>query len=165
MQTPDASSTGVVSTTRSDLRIRLHPGLARACGAIAIGAMLLPAAGSAGTSKPSLSEQLIIGIALNAGAANGDRRPSLIQHVQATRHRANLIAGGDIVPGSNWCYLIAERGRFVAKDASYPAGGHPPKGSVITLVVDARTGDVLDFGLSDRYPRLRKLGAVHTDLS
>jgi hypothetical protein len=36
---------------------------------------------------------------------------------------------------------------------------------MVTLVVDARTGGVLDFGLSDRYPQLRKLGAVHTYLN
>lgn len=104
-------------------------------------------------------------IALEVAATDGDRRPSLIQHAEATRYRANLIAGGDIVPGKTWCYLIAERGHFIAKNASYPPGGHPPKGTVITLVVDARTGGVLDFGLSDRYPKLRKLGTVHTDLS
>jgi hypothetical protein len=49
-------------------------------------------------------------IALKAAAADGDGRPSLIQHVEATRYRANLIAGGDIVPGNTWCYLIADAG-------------------------------------------------------
>lgn len=126
--------------------------------------MLFPAVGSATPSKHHLSERRIMRIALKAAAADGDHKPSLIQHVAATRHRANLIAGGDVVPDYNWCYLIAERGHFIAKNASYPPGGHPPKGTVMTLVVDARTGGVLDFGLSDRYPQLRKLGAVHTDL-
>jgi hypothetical protein len=36
--------------------------------------------------------------------------------------------------------------------------------SVITLVLDARTGHVTDFGISDRYPPLAQLGPVTTDL-
>lgn len=136
-----------------------------ALAAVASAAMLVPATGSAARPKAHLSEHRLLTIALRAAAANGDRRPSLIQHTEATRYRANLIAGGDIVPGNTWCYLTAERGRFIAKDASSPAGGHRPKGTVITLVVNARTGQGLDFGLSNRYPDLRKLGPVHTDLS
>ena len=148
------------------LRIRRKTGLPEvAAVAIVGGVMLLPAASHATTLKHHLSEHQIMKIALRAAAADGDPKPSLIQHVTGTRYRANLVAGGDIVPGSAWCYLVAERGRFIAKGASYPAGGHPPKGSVITLVVNARTGGVLDFGISDRYPQLRKLGAVHTDLA
>ncbi len=37
-------------------------------------------------------------------------------------------------------------------------------GTVIRLVVDARTGQITDSGLSDRYPPLAQLGRVTTDL-
>jgi hypothetical protein len=35
---------------------------------------------------------------------------------------------------------------------------------VITLVVDAATGQVTDSGVSNRYPPLARLGKVTTDL-
>lgn len=147
------------------MRRRWNTGLpAAAAGAIATGAMLFPAVSSSTASKPQLSEHRILRIALKAAAESGDRKPSLIQHAEGTRYRANLVAGGDIVPGNSWCYLIAERGRFVAKNYMGPSGSHPPRGTVITLVVDARSGVGFDFGISNRYPDLRRLGAVHTDL-
>ncbi len=111
-----------------------------------------------------LSEQQIKGIALSAARQAGDRHPSLIQHAAGSRYQANQVASRDIVPGSLSCYLIAVRGAFVLNNASGPPGAKPPKGTVLTLVVDAKTGATLDFGVADRYPDLKKLGPVTTDL-
>ena len=80
-----------------------------------------------------------------------------------TRFEAVLVSSGDLVFEYNWSYLIAVRGHFIAYDASY-LGAKPPTGSVITLVVDARTGQVTDAGIGNRYPPLAKLGPVTTDL-
>ena len=115
-------------------------------------------------SRRSLTEARILQIARRAAAGAGDRTPSLIQHSQGTRHQANLVAGGDLVAGAQWSYLIAERGSFVLKNASYPSGARAPRGSVLTMVVNAKTGAVTDGGVSDRYPDLAALGTVHTDL-
>jgi hypothetical protein len=114
--------------------------------------------------KPHLSERQVLGIALKVAAQAGDRKPTLIQHAERTRHEANLVASGDLVPGRRWSYLIAERGHFVFKNASRPAGARAPSGSVLTLVVDASTRQVTDTGLSNRYPHLSDLGPVRTDL-
>jgi hypothetical protein len=116
------------------------------------------------TAHPQLTEQQVLRIALGAATASGDPRPTLIQHSAGTRYAANAISSGDRVPGSVWSYLVAERGQFVAESASRPAGVSAPRGSVITLVVNATTGRVSDSGISNQYPRLDKLGPVTTDL-
>jgi hypothetical protein len=127
-------------------------------------AMLVAVASAAGSGHPALSEALIKRAALKAAARAGDRHPSLIQHAEGTRERANKIAWRDTVPDFNWCYLIVVRGRFVLYDVPSPSGAKPPKGTVLMLVLDAKTRRQLDFGVGDRYPDLAKLGPVTTDL-
>jgi hypothetical protein len=115
--------------------------------------------------EPRMSEHRLLALAEQAAAQTGDRSPWLIQHVETTRFEAvRISSGGDLVFAWNWSYLIAERGRFTAGGASIPPGAHAPSGSVLTIVVDARTGQHSDFGLSNRYPRLTKVGPVTTDL-
>lgn len=115
-------------------------------------------------AKPHLTERRILWIAKTAAVRAGDPKPTLIQHSEGARHRANVIDSGDIVPGRQWSYLIAERGRFIFKDASRPRRARAPTGSVLTLVVDASTGQITDTGLSNRYPDLAALGPVTNDL-
>jgi hypothetical protein len=115
-------------------------------------------------NRPHLSERRILRIAEAAAARAGDRRPTLIQHSEGGRHEANLVDSGEWVPGGAWSYLIAEQGHFVLKDVSLPLGARPPTGSVLTLIIDARTGEITDLGLTNRYPHLARLGLVHTDL-
>lgn len=114
--------------------------------------------------RPSLSERKILALAEAAAARDGDSRPTLIRHAAGTHFQAVRISEGDRVFEWNWSYLIAIRGHFIAIDASYPPGGKPPRGTVLTLVVDARTGRVTDGGLGYSYPRLARLGPVTTDL-
>jgi hypothetical protein len=114
--------------------------------------------------RPTLSEHEILVIALGAARSAGDPAPTLIQHSEGTRVAANHVDSGDIVPGSDWSYLIAERGRFVLNDVSVPAGASAPRGSVLTLIVSAHSHEVTDFGVSDRYPDMARLGPVTTDL-
>lgn len=114
--------------------------------------------------KPRLSEKRLLRIADDATARAGDSHPRLIQHAAGTRFEAVGISSGDLVFEWNWSYLIAERGHFICQACSVPAGAKPPTGSVLTLVVDAANGQVTDSGLSKRYPRLRQLGHVTTDL-
>lgn len=68
------------------------------------------------------------------------------------------------VPGEQESYLIAERGHFVAGNAPIPRGAPAPSGSVLTLVVDAVSGQVTDVGIQGNYPDLAQLGPVTTDL-
>lgn len=130
-------------------------------GVVAVSSL---AAARSRPGRPQLTERRIVQIAEHAAAAAGDGRPTLIQHSAGTRERANEIASGDRVPGKRWSYLIAERGSFVLKNVSVPPGGRAPRGSVLTLVVDAATGTVSDLGVSNQYPNLAALGVVTTDL-
>ena len=100
-----------------------------------------------------------------------DPTPFLVQHSEGTRQRANLIAADDLIggkAGKSWSYLIAERGHFVDRYESYgvrePLGGRAPSGSVLVLVVGARSGQISDEGSGGPYPDLAKLGPVHTDV-
>jgi hypothetical protein len=136
--------------------------------AVAVGVILASssatASPNASVSRPRLTERQIIQVAMAAANGAGDRAPTLIQHSEGTREKANRIDSGDIVPGQGWSYLIAERGHFVLNDAPRPFGAPAPKGSVLTLIVDAVTHQVTDSGVSNRYPDLAKLGPVTTDL-
>jgi hypothetical protein len=114
--------------------------------------------------RPQLPEKRLLRIAKDAAARSGDPRPRLIQHAAGTRYDAVRIASGDLVFEWNWSYLIAERGHFICQACSVPRGAKPPSGSVLTLVVDAANGQVTDSGISKRYPPLRRLGHVTTDL-
>jgi hypothetical protein len=113
--------------------------------------------------RPTLSERRILTLAEQAASRSGDPNPTLIQHAAGTRFEAVVISSGDLIFEYNWSYLIAIRGHFTATNASY-LGAKPPTGTVITLVVDARTGQVTDGGIGNRYPPLAKLGPVTTDL-
>jgi hypothetical protein len=119
---------------------------------------------------PHLSESRIRAIALKHARAQGDARPTLIQDAEGSRFMANLVgSGGDEVFAWNWSYLIAIRGSFESPPIPTPVGiptGPGPvriRYSVLTLVVDAQTGEVTDSDFSRVYPRLSRLGLVSTD--
>ncbi len=122
---------------------------------------------------PHLSERQIRRIEMSAIAGGGDPHPSLIQHAEGTRFEANLIASPDLIFDWSWAYLIAIHGHFkwsstgvfgsYSRRESSPAGSHTIHNSVITVILNAKTGQTEDFGTSDHYPDLAKLGPVTTD--
>lgn len=112
--------------------------------------------------RPVLSEKRILTLAMAAAKRGRDPHPTLVQHAAGTHFKAVLIGQGDLIDEWNWSYLIAVRGHF-----EYTGVGLADTtlhGTVITLVVDAATAQVTDAGLSNRYPRLARLGKVTTDL-
>jgi hypothetical protein len=113
--------------------------------------------------KPQLSDRRLLRIAQRAATNAGDSQPTLIQHAAGNHFEAVRISSGDLVFEWNWSYLIAERGRF--RYTGVGPAGVTVTGSVITLVVDAANGQITDGGPSKRYPHLRRLGPVTTDLS
>jgi hypothetical protein len=114
--------------------------------------------------EPELGERRLLTLALQAAQANGDPHPSLVQHAEGARFEAVLVSSGDLVFEWNWSILIAIRGHFTATNVPVPPGARPPTGTVLTLVIDARSGHATDFGLGHRYPKLARLGPVTTDL-
>lgn len=110
-----------------------------------------------------LPERRIRQIAMRWAADTGDRHPSLIQHAEGTREDAELVAAEDLICKWSWSYLIAIRGHFTRRFGLPHGGSFPIHGSVMTLVISARTGHVQASWISSRYPHLAKLGRVSTD--
>jgi hypothetical protein len=119
----------------------------------------------------SFSADQIPGLAQSIAARHGDPAPGLIQHsIETTRGAANLVASGDTISGADAqtpSYLIAIRGHFSGPRPLPPLAPASAEStetySVITLVVNAETGEITDSGHSDTYPDLAALGAVATD--
>jgi len=100
---------------------------------------------------------------MRAAVEAGDRHPSLIKHAAGTRFAANLISSQDLVFDWSWAYLIAIRGHFKLRHFHGPPGARAPHGTVITMVLDAKTRQGEDGGVSNHYPDLARLGPVTTD--
>jgi len=133
-------------------------------GAVAGAAAGILGSSLAGARSPrQLTEGQILQLALGAAARSGDPRPTLIQHSEGPLGKANQITAGAYIGGSAQSYLIAARGQFIGYGAPIPAGAPLPRGTVITLIVNAATGRVTDDGITNRYPRLAQLGPVTTD--
>ena len=116
-------------------------------------------------AQPPLSATVVLNIAQTLAEQAGDPTPTLIQHVEGTRAQLNASDSGGVVSGPEASYLIAERGSFVANGFPRPAGSPVPTGSVITIIIDAVTGQITDEGIENRYPKLSALGPVATDLN
>lgn len=119
----------------------------------------------------SFNEADLATLAQQAAAASGDATPSLIQHVAATRQLATDVGqGGDVVNSSTPSYLVVVQGSFTMQVPVPPLPPTIPKPaprtvtySVMTLVVDAATGQITDNGFANAYPNLTSIGPVTTD--
>ena len=135
--------------------------LARAAAALACVLAMLVAAGCAGSPAgtgspvpaPTTSQLTVIGN--RAAIADGDAGPSWMTAVLTTHAKALTSATpGDLTPGGGGVpvFLLTMRGHFAATAASRPPGAAAPTGSYLSIVVDARTLQVLDSGLSPSPP-------------
>ena len=116
---------------------------------------------AAGTLQPSA----LLAVANAAAARSGDATPTAIyMSALTTRSAANMTASQDTIPtvsgGNNPAYLIVERGNFTLSNAQGVTTGPEPTGTVLTLVVDAGTGQVTDGGVQDVMPNLAALGTT-----
>lgn len=119
--------------------------------------------GTTGTTGQSvLSEAQIQQDAVAFAAANGDPDPTSMEHVQGSRQQLVLaLSGGTVsVPYTEDVVAVVMQGNFVA-NISGP--GAPPSGSVLTMVIDATTGQLVDFGIQNSVPDLTSLGTVTRD--
>jgi hypothetical protein len=81
------------------------------------------------------------------------------------------MGGGDVVHDQALSYVVAMRGNFTV-EARRPFVPHDQAAtspitrdySVITMVVDAATGRVMDYGLVDCMPDISTAGPVTTDI-
>lgn len=127
--------------------------------------LAIPHSQAAPATPGVLSSAQLRAIAQAWSVTTGDQTPTQIQHVRTTSRQAAVKAdSGDLVPGTHPSYVIVVRGHFTAAGLPHPRGEPVPAGTVLTLVVDATSGHVTDWGLVNRVPNIAKLGAVHTDL-
>jgi hypothetical protein len=100
----------------------------------------------------------LVALARHAAAGLGDAHPTSAVYVATRRLDAVGLSSGDAVNTNQPVYLVVLTGNFVATAASFPPGGHAPTGTVASLVVAARDGRDLDFGLSSQHIDVPKLG-------
>lgn len=142
-----------------------------ATGAVSA-AVLLPAAfaaapslsgsSTAGQPGPDQRDQGMGYIARQAAARNGEPNPHGIEWVRTTRGDAvRRSSGAEMATDTDTpVFLVQVAGSFSAVLAHRPPGEPAPVGSYITLVVDARSHQVLDFGLTDEHLDLARIGPV-----
>lgn len=150
------------SATSASVRERAH----RRSLSTAIRKLPLRRAGRRVTSSrrawaPTLSESQIQAIALSFAAGFGDATPTSIEYAEGPRNEAVLLDAQDVVPDARDAFLIVIQGSFVDDNALQPPGASASiTGSVLTLVVDAQTGQLTDLGIEDNAPELSSLGPV-----
>jgi hypothetical protein len=134
--------------------------LAALAGAVALACVLAAAgcgrsAAATGAPVPASAIPRLTAIAHRAATINGDPNPAWITAVLTTRAKALTSATpGDYVPGSAHVkvFLITMRGHFTARNASRPPGAKAPTGRYLSLVIDAKTFQGLDFGIGPKPP-------------
>jgi hypothetical protein len=113
------------------------------------------ATASAGRLVPKSAVSRLIKIAKRAARLNGDRHPLWATAVLTTHEKALLSATpGDTVSNRRHVavYLVTIRGRFVCNLCSRPSGAKAPRGRYISIVLDAKTFNGMDDGLSPKRP-------------
>ena len=127
--------------------------LAVLCGLAAAGCAGSPAGTGSPVPAPAISRLTVIGS--RAAKADGDAAPSQMTAVLTTHAKALTSATpGDLVAGAGGIpvFLVTMRGHFAATAASRPPGAAAPACNYLSIVVDTRTFQVLDSGLSPGPP-------------
>lgn len=99
--------------------------------------------------------------ALEFAKQNGEANPTAVQAVSAKRRAVNdvLLSGAKVDTDSD-VHVIQMKGNFTGHMASRPKDSKAPTGKVMTLVYDATTGEVTDWGLSPDAKDMARLGSV-----
>jgi hypothetical protein len=101
-------------------------------------------------------------ISMSVAAQNGDANPTSVDSVQTTRSTAYQLVwpGAGTVSDSTPVYATTMVGTFSANNALLPPGAPTPTGTILTTVVNAQTGAMMDMNLSNRRPDLAQAGTV-----
>jgi hypothetical protein len=96
-------------------------------------------------------------LALHASQVNGDSAPQSIQYVRTTRSRIAAFTGRSRAADAP-VYVIQLQGHFDGAYASVPHGHARPSGTTMIIVVNARTGQVTDAGITKKAANLSAFG-------
>jgi hypothetical protein len=108
----------------------------------------------AAAALPSFAQTAVQRVA----TINGEPTPTQAQWVETTRQVAVASQSSDGVDSDQNVYFVILHGQFVDTHAYMPPGASAPTGTVLTMTVDASTGEVLDSGLSDIAPNYTDTG-------
>jgi hypothetical protein len=116
-----------------------------------------PAASAKGAvaAVPASAVSRLDAIAIRTARLNGDPRPAWITAVVTTHGKAlESATPGDTEPTGNGTtvYLVTMKGTFTDNLAPGPSGSAAPRGRYLSIVINARSFAVTDFGLSERAP-------------
>jgi hypothetical protein len=116
---------------------------------------------AAGTRRagPVPGLDTIVQTARHLAALNGESNPTGITYVRTTRAKANGLFGAT-TDSNQAVYQVQLHGHFNGATASKPHGAPVPHGTVLTVTIDASTGQITDWGISDTAAPLNQLGAV-----
>lgn len=99
-------------------------------------------------------------IAREFAASMGDSTPISSEYLTGDRRQVVLALSGDEVEDSGNVDAIILRGQFVDHLAPRPPGVTAPSGTVLTLVINAATGEMNDFGIQSNVPNVKEFGPV-----
>ncbi|RBQ21632.1 hypothetical protein DP939_02670 [Spongiactinospora rosea] len=117
------------------------------------------AAAKAAAVAPRMSDLKANSLAFIAklGKGNAEQKPAM-RMVKSTRRAAQP---GARLTSDQATYVIQATGKFTADLAPRPPKAPAPTGTVLTMVVDAQTGELTDWSLTKKLPRdLASLGKV-----
>ncbi|MBB1159398.1 hypothetical protein [Amycolatopsis dendrobii] len=101
----------------------------------------------------------LLGVAKRLAAANGESSPADIRYVKTDRNALKYIDGTQ--PKANDpVYLIQMTGNFVGYAAKIPRGSNAPRGNVLTVTVDAKSGHMLGWSILVEPHDLATFGVV-----
>lgn len=104
-----------------------------------------------GSPVPRTSISRLTEVADSFARVNGDTRPTSVSVVTTTHAKALTSATpGDALRNgvAKTVYLVTMKGSFKGYGASVPEGAAMPTGKYLSIVIDATTFRVLDWGLS-----------------
>ena len=99
-------------------------------------------------------------LARHMAAGADDSNVTAGDAVLTTQQAAATATSGDLVNSDEPSYLVQLQGNFTALGASVPSGAKLPTGTFLTFTVDASSGAVTGWGVSNREADLSALGSV-----
>lgn len=138
--------------------------LAGTCAAALAGtAVFVVVGGGHASAQDAYTDAQAEAALVKAAIASGDPSVTHGQWVRVTRGVANSLTSGSSVGSedSEDVVLVEALGNFTATYAHPMYGAPLPTGTVMTLILDPASGQVLDYGLSPTAVDLSRVGAVH----
>ena len=136
--------------------------LVGAC-AVVVSAVALSQAGDKFEAVPTGDQKLLLErTAGEMAVMNQGKVPATAEVVLTSRQTSqDLVAGGDQVFADEPVYLVQMEGSFTVTGPA-PEGFDAPVGIALWFLVDAETGQRLDWGVGPKLQDLSSLGEVST---